>query len=75
MLADRIAALEGILADVVHGRIPNFYAERGGCAEWRFNRTSFVIRTLLKLVIWTSIALGFVLWMRSRRACVLGLKA
>jgi hypothetical protein len=55
MLADRVATFEGIFGDLIRGRVPNFFAERGGRAEWRFNRTSLVLRTLVRLIIFAAI--------------------
>jgi hypothetical protein len=45
VLADRINVVEGVLDDLKRGRIPNVFAEAGGNAEWRHNRTSLVGRT------------------------------
>jgi hypothetical protein len=47
MLADRVGVLEGVLADLGRGRIPNVFAERGWKAEWEHNRTSLIGRILL----------------------------
>jgi hypothetical protein len=55
MLADRVGAFEGILGDLMHGRVPNFFAERGGRADWRFNRASLVRRTLIRLVLYAAV--------------------
>jgi hypothetical protein len=38
ILADRINMVEGIIEDVAHGHIPNFFKERGWTAEWKYNR-------------------------------------
>ena len=56
MIADRVATFEGILGDLIHGRVPNFFAERGGRAEWKFNRASLVRRTLLRLILYVVVA-------------------
>lgn len=46
MLADRVAVVEGVLDDVRHGKVPNFFTEAGGKAVWKHNRKEFVTRTL-----------------------------
>lgn len=38
ILADRVNAWEGIVDDLARGHIPNFFAERGWTAEWKYNR-------------------------------------
>jgi hypothetical protein len=47
MLADRVSVVEGVLADLERGRIPNVFAERGWKAEWEHNRTNLIGRILL----------------------------
>jgi hypothetical protein len=47
MLADRVSVAEGVLSDLKHGHVPNFFAERGWKAEWKHNRTSLVWRILI----------------------------
>lgn len=41
MFADRVNVVEGILEDLAHGHVPNFFREMGGPAEWRHNRAGF----------------------------------
>ena len=38
LLADRVNVVEGILDDLAHGHVPNFFGEMGGPAEWKHNR-------------------------------------
>jgi hypothetical protein len=38
MGADRINVVEGLVADIAHGRVPNVPAEMGIGAEWRHNK-------------------------------------
>lgn len=45
VLADRVNVFEGILDDLKHGHIPNFFAERGLQTEWKYNRKNFVLKT------------------------------
>lgn len=42
ILADRINVVEGVIDDLAHGHIPNFFAERGWNAEWKYNRKGVV---------------------------------
>ncbi|HUR56292.1 MAG TPA: hypothetical protein VM029_01185 [Opitutaceae bacterium] len=64
MAADRIGVFEGIAGDLMHGRVPNFFAERGGKAEWRFNRTSIIWRTILRVLLWVGVIVALVAWIR-----------
>jgi hypothetical protein len=64
MLADRVGVVEGVLADLERGRIPNVFAERGWKAEWEHNRTSLVRRILLRAVLISAA----VAYLNSRRA-------
>jgi len=41
LFADRVNVVEGILEDLAHGHVPNFFKEMGGPAEWKYNRTGF----------------------------------
>ena len=38
LMADRVNAIEGIVDDLKHGIVPNFFEERGWTAEFRYNR-------------------------------------
>lgn len=49
ILADRINMVEGIFDDLRRGYIPNFFAERGWKAEWKFNRKAMIRRISLSL--------------------------
>ena len=64
MLADRVGVLEGVLADVERGRVPNVFAERGWKAEWEHNRMSLVRRVLIAVVL----ASGAVTYLSTRRS-------
>jgi len=64
MLADRVGIVEGILADLKHGHLPNVFAERGWKAEWRYNRTSLVRKVLVRVLLITAVIAYF----SSRRA-------
>lgn len=55
MLADRINVVEGIIDDLRHGHIPNYFAERGWQADWKYNRKKFVARAAVAAVITTTV--------------------
>src|SRR5919107_486314 len=64
MLADRVSVVEGVLNDLGHGHVPNLFAERGWKAEWRPNRTSLVLRILVRVALTSATVAYF----RGRRA-------
>ena len=51
ILADRVGMVEGVVGDLTHGRVPNFFAELGWKAEWKHNRRNLVGRTLLRAAL------------------------
>lgn len=61
LLADRVDVVEGVLDDLVHGHIPNIFAEKGYKAEWKHNRTAFVT----KMAVIGAITAGTVVWLSS----------
>jgi hypothetical protein len=64
MLADRVGVVEGVLADLERGRVPNVFAERGWKAEWKHNRTSLIGRILVTAVLVSAA----VVYLSNRRA-------
>ncbi|OGX89768.1 hypothetical protein [Hymenobacter coccineus] len=44
ILADRVDMIEGVLADLTHGHVPNIFAERGAKMDWKYNRSGFITR-------------------------------
>lgn len=62
MLADRVNVVEGILQDLMQGRIPNFFAEYGWGAEWKHNRMNFVGKLLIGAVAATAAIGLFAAW-------------
>ena len=56
VLADRINVIEGILDDLRHGHIPNFFAERGWKAEWKHNPKGLVTRVAVGVVVTAAVA-------------------
>ena len=57
ILADRINVFEGIIDDLKHGYVPNFFAERGLQSEWKYNRKNFVVKTVTTVAIIAGVAL------------------
>lgn len=51
MLADRVNVVEGIVADLKKGRIPNIFAEKGWKAEWQYNRKKLVTKVVVMAVV------------------------
>lgn len=47
LFADRVNMFEGLGEDLRQGHVPNFYAEMGGPAEWRYNRAGLVRKALV----------------------------
>lgn len=70
ILADRINMVEGIIDDLAHGHVPNFFKERGWTAEWKYNRKSMIT----KMAITAGILIGvsaFLYGMSKRRKSLL----
>lgn len=42
ILADRVNMVEGFIEDLIHGHVPNVFAERGWNAEWKYNRQGMI---------------------------------
>ncbi|QIX63261.1 hypothetical protein FY528_13475 [Hymenobacter lutimineralis] len=61
VLADRVNVVEGIIDDLIHGTVPNIYAEKGYPVEWKHNRTSLI----LKLATVAALAAGTVVLLSS----------
>ena len=61
MLADRVDVLEGMVADLSHGKLPNIWAEKGYDMEWKYNRTAFIT----KMAAIGAITAGLVVWLSS----------
>lgn len=55
VLADRIGVFEGIVDDLKRGHIPNFFAERGWKAEWKYNRKNFILKVAAVAALTTAV--------------------
>ncbi len=58
VLADRVGVVEGVLADLTHGHVPNIFGELGGKAEWKYNRKTLVTGVLVGAVL-ASVAVAY----------------
>lgn len=63
MFADRVNVVEGVVADLARGHVPNLFQEMGGRAEWKYNRQGFMRKTAIGGAV-----LGVILYMNSRRS-------
>lgn len=50
ILADKVDVIEGIIEDIRQGVFPNFFAEAGWHAEWKYNRKKLVTRVAVKVL-------------------------
>ena len=57
ILADRVDVVQGIINDLKNGIIPNFFAEAGWAAEWKYNRKKLIGRIATKVLTVTAIVL------------------
>ncbi|GAA3917168.1 hypothetical protein [Hymenobacter algoricola] len=62
LLADRINVVEGIVEDLMHGKVPNIFAEKGYAVEMKHNRTAF----LTKMATIAAVTTGVVLLLSSK---------
>ncbi len=54
LLADRVNVVEGVLSDLVHGHVPNIFAEKGYPVEWKYDKKGLI----LKLAAFTAVVAG-----------------
>lgn len=59
ILADRVDMIEGVIDDLKHGHIPNTFKERGWNAEWKYNKTNFVLKIAATAAVTAGIATYF----------------
>jgi len=57
-LADRVNVVEGVLDDLAHGHVPNIFVEKGYKAQWKYDRTSLLIKLATTLVGGTVVLLS-----------------
>jgi hypothetical protein len=66
ILADRVNVVEGIIDDLRHGHIPNFFQERGWKAEWKYNRKAMVQRMATGVILTTALV-TFLMYRRKKK--------
>jgi hypothetical protein len=44
VIADRVNVIEGIIADLKMGIVPNIFAEKGWKAEWKYNKKGMITK-------------------------------
>ena len=64
MGADRINVVEGVVEDLSRGKVPNIPGEMGARAEWKHNRTGFLLKAGGVIAVGALIAAA----VRSRRS-------
>jgi hypothetical protein len=55
LIADRVNVVEGIVDDVMKGRVPNIFAEKGMKADWEYNRKGLLKQVLIGAVVTTAV--------------------
>ena len=65
ILADRVNVVEGIVDDIKQGHVPNFMAERGWNAEWKYNRTGLIRKAMIGAAI--TVAVVTLITLKNRR--------
>jgi hypothetical protein len=55
LLADRVNVVEGVIDDLKHGIVPNFFAERGWTAEWKYNRKGAIKTLAMRAAVATAV--------------------
>jgi hypothetical protein len=54
IVADRVDMVEGIVEDLMHGHVPNYYIEKGWSAHWKYNRKGFIQKVALGAALATA---------------------
>jgi hypothetical protein len=67
LLADRVNVVEGILDDLLHGHVPNTFAEKGGKAVWQHNRKEIVTKVAVGAALTAAAALWYAYNHRARK--------
>jgi hypothetical protein len=63
LLADRVNVFEGLLMDIIKGKIPNLVKERGLAVQWKYNRSPLI----KKAVVVTVIVIAIIAWIRLKK--------
>src|SRR5690554_8091493 len=51
ILADRVNVVEGVVDDLLHGHVPNIFAEKGWKAEWKHNRKRLITKVAVSTAV------------------------
>lgn len=54
IVADRVNVVEGVVDDLLHGKVPNIFAEQGMNAEWKYNRKGLIKKIAVGAVLTTA---------------------
>lgn len=54
LLADRVDEVEGIVEDIMQGKLPNIISEKGWTAEWEHNRSGLIQKLAIGAAITTA---------------------
>jgi len=67
ILADRVNVFEGIIDDLKHGYIPNFFAERGWNAELKYNKENFMKKVVVGVILTSALMTAGLLVQKKRK--------
>lgn len=67
ILADRINVVEGVFDDLRKGIIPNFFAERGWNAEWKYNKPAVIRKVAIGVAVTAAVIAYFSYRNKSKR--------
>jgi hypothetical protein len=67
LLADRVNVVEGVIDDLKHGIVPNFFAERGWTAEWKYNRKGAIKTLAIRAAVATAVVAFLIYRNRTRK--------
>lgn len=57
IVADRVDVVQGVINDIAHGKFPNFIAELGWAAEWKYNRPKLIKKIVTNVLTITVLTL------------------
>jgi hypothetical protein len=59
IFADRVNVVEGVLDDLVHGQVPNIWAEKGYNAQWKYDRAGMLQKIAAAALVTTAAVVFF----------------
>jgi hypothetical protein len=63
IMADRVNVIEGVIADIKKGHFPNIFAEKGGKAQWKYNRRAVVTKVAAVSIL----SIAVILFLRRKK--------